>query len=265
MTSSPSRWLRCYRPRPPAAAKLICFPHAGGAASAYRAWQDRTGQAVELHAVQYPGREDRLGEPFIDRMDTLVEEIVAALATVALGRFAFFGHSMGGAVAHEVALRLRALGLAEPEHLFISGRQPPRHHRGGILHTRDDRAVVDELVRLKPTNAELMAEPDLAAIVLPVVRNDYRLIETYRPTTAAPLRCPITALVGEDDTELTVAQAADWAECTEGRMRLHTFPGDHFYLVEQRDSVIDIVLDELRPGPRPSTYVPQLDDGGAHR
>lgn len=246
MTPPPSRWLRCYRPRPPAATKLICLPHAGGSASAYRAWPDRAGAGIEVHAVQYPGREDRLTDPFIDRMDALVEAIVTELAATRLGRFAFFGHSMGGAVAYEVTVRLRALGLPEPTHLFVSGRQPPEHHRGGTLHTKDDQALVDELVRLRPANAELMAEPDLASIVLPVVRNDYRLIETYQPTDAPPLTCPITALVGEHDTELTVHEAADWAGRTRGKARLHTFPGDHFYLVDHRAAVIDTVVDAVR-------------------
>lgn len=238
--------LRCYQQRPTAATRLICFPHAGGAASAFRAWTDRLGQDVELHVAQYPGREDRLSEPFVDTMDALVAQLTSEVAPLTARRFAFFGHSMGGAVAHEVALRLRQLGLPGPDHLFISGRQPPHHHRGGDLHTRDDDALRAELVRLKPANAELLAEPGLAAIVLPIVRNDYRLIETYRPRTTAPLPCPVTALVGDADTELTTAQAAAWDDCTSGPMTLHTFPGDHFYLVEHRDAVIAVVADALR-------------------
>lgn len=245
MTPPPSRWLRCYRPRPPAATKLICLPHAGGSASAFRAWPDRAGPDIEIHAVQYPGREDRLTDPFIDRMDALVEAVTAEIAAAAFSRFALFGHSMGGAVAYEVAVRLRALGLPGPAHLFISGRQPPEHHRSGTLHTKDDQALVDELVRLRPANAELMAEPALARIVLPVVRNDYRLIETYRPAQADPLRCPITALVGEADTELTVAESAAWAGLTTGRVQPRTFPGDHFYLVDHRAAVIATVVDAL--------------------
>lgn len=245
MTLPPSRWLRCYRPRPQAATKLICFPHAGGAASAYRTWVEPVGPGIELYIVQYPGREDRLSEPFVDRMDTLVEQVTAEIAGLTAGRFALFGHSMGGAVAHEVALRLRGLGRPAPDHLFISGRQPPAHHRGGHVHTRDDRAMADELIRLKPTNAELLAEPELAAIVLPMVRNDYRLIETYRPRHAAPLHAPITVLIGNADTELTAAQARDWDACTDGPVRMHTFPGDHFYLVEHRGAVIDIITDTL--------------------
>lgn len=264
MSSMPNGWLRCRRPRPPSATKLICFPHAGGAASAYRMWPDSTGHDIEVHAVQYPGREDRLGEGLIDRMDPLVEHITAALARLALGRFALFGHSMGGAVAHEVAMRLRTLGLAQPEHLFISGRQPPQHHRGGTLHLQDDHAVLDELVRLRPANAALQTEPDLAAMVLPVVRNDYRLIETYQPTAATPLSCPITVLIGADDSELPPAQAADWVSHTERSMRLHTFPGDHFFLVDHRTAVVHTVVEALR-NPVPAAAWPWPVDRGAHR
>ncbi|MGH3729512.1 MAG: thioesterase II family protein, partial [Micromonosporaceae bacterium] len=49
-------WLRCYRPRPAAAVRLICLPHASGNASFYRVWLTRLPPSVELVAVQYPGR-----------------------------------------------------------------------------------------------------------------------------------------------------------------------------------------------------------------
>lgn len=246
MTTAGSGWLRCFRPRPGAPATLVCLPHAGGAASAYRAWPELLAAGIELHAVQYPGREDRLPEPMVDQMAEAVTQISAGVATLGASKLVLFGHSMGGAIAYEVALRLRAQGLPEPDHLIISGRQPPRHHRGGDLHTRDEQALTAEIIRLRPATADLLADRQVASLVLPAVRNDYRLIETYRPGHAAPLGCPLTVLVGTEDTELTVAQAGDWRDYTTGPVRVHDLPGDHFYLVDQRPAVLSHINQALR-------------------
>ncbi|MEU5844834.1 thioesterase II family protein [Saccharopolyspora shandongensis] len=239
-------WLRCYQPRTTAAVKLFCLPHAGGAASAYRAWPGLLGDGIEMHAVQYPGREERFREAFIDDMDVLVERVAAAIRPHTTGRYALFGHSMGGAVAYEVAAHLQRLGSPVPAQLFVSGRQPPELHWRGELHTRDDDGLTAELIRMGPTNAALVSEPELLELVLPVVRNDYRLMETYRPVARPPLQCPITVLHGADDPELTVEQARAWGARTERGMRFHVFAGDHFYLVPQRESVVATVVDALR-------------------
>ncbi len=234
-------WLRCHRPRTAPAVRLVCFPHAGGSASFYRAWPASLPESVEVHTVQYPGREERLDDPMVDDMDSLVSSIVTALESLGPGPISFFGHSMGGAVAYEASLRLREIGRPTPLRLFISGRQPPEHHRGGDLHTRGEAAIADELRKLSPDNAARLEEADLARMILPIVRNDYKLIETYRPRPADPLACPITVFLGDGDTELTAAQARDWAHCSTTTTRTYSLPGDHFYLVGCLDAVTEIV------------------------
>lgn len=245
-------FLRCYQPRGDAAVRLVCLPHAGGSASFYRPWSTLLDEHIELHAVQYAGREDRLRDPFVRDMDRLVGQLVVELSSWTGRPYALFGHSMGGAVAYEVALRLRGLGAPPPVRLFISGRQPPIHHHGGGVHLLDDSGLAAELARLSPANATLLAEPELLALVLPAIRNDYHLIETYRPTDASPLSCPVIVLVGDGDRELTARQAQDWATCTDAPPRVHTFPGDHFYLLGARRAVVDLIADELRPAWFPS-------------
>ncbi|WKX69031.1 thioesterase II family protein [Streptomyces sp. XD-27] len=246
MTATP--WLRRPLPRPYAKLRLVCLPHAGGSTGLYRAWAQLFPPEVELLLVCPPGREDRLDEPIPPDLPELVSGLAAALAPVLDRPWAVFGHSMGAAVGHELVARLPRLGRPAPVHFFASAREAPQHHRGGTVHLLDDDALCTELVRLGGTDPSLLAMPELRQLVLPAVRGDYRLIETYladgtRP--AGPLTCPVTALIGTEDTELDAKEADGWRDWTTGRFELLSFPGGHFYLTDRPRAVVDAVLRRL--------------------
>lgn len=247
-------WVRCYESRPQARLRLFCFPHAGGTASAYRLWPPLLPTAVEVLAVQYPGREERFSEPCLTTMAELVDGVVAGIRAELDRPFVFFGHSMGAAVAYETALALHRLGLPMPQRLVLSGKEAPEHVEYGEIHLRDDDGLVAELVGLGGTGTAVLEHPELRELLLPIVRSDYKLIETYQPTEAPKLSCPVTAFVGEDDPELTIEQARDWQRTTTGEFDLQVFPGDHFYLMDGRAQVVAALTRRLPLTPSwPST------------
>ncbi|MBV6697782.1 thioesterase [Kitasatospora aureofaciens] len=241
-----TRWLRRPQPRPAAALRLLCLPHAGGSAGLYRPWAALLPPDVELLAACPPGRADRLHEPLPDDLPTLVAGLAAAVAPLLDRPWAVFGHSMGATVGHELILHLMRRGHRPPVHLFASAREAPQFHHGGTVHLLDDDALCAELTRLGGTNADLLAIPELRALALPAVRGDYRLIETYTNLPRAQLPCPVAAFIGTDDHELTPEEAAGWADWTDAGFELQSFPGGHFYLSDQPAAVISAVLDRLR-------------------
>ncbi|MEU0480271.1 alpha/beta fold hydrolase [Streptosporangium sp. NPDC006013] len=244
-------WIRCWSPQPTARLRLICLPHAGGGASFYRPWATLLPPEIELWGIQYPGREDRFEDPPVDRMDELVTAVTDALVPLLDRPYALFGHSMGSAVAWEVAHDLRRREALGPRRLFVSGREAPGTATVGEVHRQSDDLLCRELQRLGGTSDDVLADPDLRPVVLGCVRNDYRLIETYRPIPRPPLRCPIEVFTGEADPELTPQSGRDraggWADLTTARTEIHTFPGDHFYLGPRRQEVVTAVLRRLDP------------------
>lgn len=242
-----STWLRCYRPRPYARQRLVCLPHAGGTASFYRTWADDLPEHIELHAVQYPGREDRYTEACVTDLNRLAAQVVGAITPLLDKPVALFGHSMGALIGYETARMLHDRGRA-PAHLFVSGAAAPVHHRTGTLHRGSDRALVKELVRIGGTPPDAFDDQELLSLILPAVRADYRALETHLPGPGPTLACPITAFTGTEDPDVTVDEAGDWASCTTGGFALRPLPGDHFYLNGLRATVITQIMRQLSGG-----------------
>lgn len=242
--SRPSFWLRSYRPRT-GNPLLVCLPHAGGSAAFYRDWARLLSPAVDMVSVQYPGRLDRITEPCITEMDTMADTLAAVLADELPEPFAVFGHSMGAAIAHEAAMRLERTFNRRILHLFVSGRPAPQHHRQGILHLATDEQLWQHVRGLGGTPDELLDHPPILASATPSLRGDYQLMETYAPGDLSPLSCPVTAVIGAEDPEVTVGQVCSWADLTRCRFDLQTQPGDHFYLVADPDSVTGLIRQQL--------------------
>lgn len=245
MTSSVNvedRWIRCFHENSGSPVRLVCFPHAGGSASYYFPFSRMLLTDVETLVVQYPGRQDRRDEPLIDSIPVLADRIAEALLPHLDDRpFAFFGHSMGAVLGYEVAGILRARKAPEPSWFFASGRRAPSVHLPGAVHRRDDAGLTAELLRVGGTDQRFLADEELLAAILPVVRNDYRAVETYRWSEGPPLSCPVTVLVGDSDVQTTVPQASAWREHFTGSFDLRVFPGGHFYLDAERPAVLDAV------------------------
>jgi pyochelin biosynthetic protein PchC len=245
--SPPSPYLtRHTRPERPAR-RLVCFPHAGGAASFYRPWGQYVDPSVELLAVQYPGRENRFREPLVPAMDPLASAVAGELLTLPALPTVFFGHSMGAAVAYETLLRLAQAGAEHVTRLCVSGRSPDG---SGGPAVRTDDEVVAAVRSLGGTNAAVFSDPDLRELLLPAIRNDYHLIDGYRRRSDAPvLRAAVHALTGDRDPQVTPDEAAGWRAVTSGSFSLTVLRGDHFYLVPAAEEVARIAMEPARSLP----------------
>ncbi|MFJ6217293.1 thioesterase II family protein [Streptomyces sp. NPDC092296] len=240
-------WIRAFNPIPDAAIRLVCFPHAGGTASFWAPLTRLLPPGIELLAVQYPGRQDRYNEPCIDDIGTLADRTAEALRGRHPGeRLALFGHSMGSVVAFETARRLERQAGPSVAHLFVSGRRAPSLVRAEYTHLRDDDGLIAELSALGGTASGLLADPEMRALVLPPVRSDYRAIETYRCEPGAQVGCPVTALTGDADPRVSVAEARLWEGHTTGAFDYQVFTGGHFYLEDHRPAIARRVGDTLR-------------------
>ena len=243
-----SAWIRRYHPSDASEGRLVCFPHAGGSASYYYPLSERFSPAIDVIALQYPGRQDRRQEACIKDLNVLADKITEQLVRLGDSPTLLFGHSMGATLAFEVALRLERAGLY-PERIFVSGRRAPSRYRHERVHQGSDDQIVAELRTLAGTDQRVFGDEELLRMVLPAIRNDYRAAETYEYSAGPRLRCPITALAGDRDPKASAEEVRAWSEHTDAGFEVRTYSGGHFYLVGHAREVIELVAAQLRESP----------------
>lgn len=237
------RWFRALNRSARPRLRLVCFPHAGGTAGLYRPWAPLIPPDVDAFAVRYPGREDRLKDPPATTMAELAGPIAAAVPELPGAPTVLFGHSMGGAVAYETALRLTRLGVPVVA-LFVSGRSAPGHEKIRYLAEAGEAELIQEIGLLGGTDTRAFDDPELRALVLRPIRADYRLLEAYTATPGA-LDVPIRAYYGLDDPDVDGDSVAPWSARTRSSFTVRAFPGGHFFIKDVTAELVGDVLATL--------------------
>lgn len=231
---------------PRAILRLFCFPYGGGAARAYRPWTQDLPPEIDVCAIQLPGRGNRLREPPLRKMSLAVELVGREIVPLLDRPFAFFGHSMGAILAFEVARLLRRSGQRSPTHLFVSGHQAPQiPNTEPLTYNLPDAEFLEMLQRLNGTPMEVLEQPDMMRMMLPLLRADFESIETYSYKHEPPLDCPIIALGGLLDPEISRETLEPWREQTVAAFNLQMFPGDHFFLHKEQARVLRVIAKEV--------------------
>lgn len=250
--SAGGTWLRRFHEADPGAPVLVCLPPVGGSVTAYFALSARLQPTVEVWAVQYPGHLGRHTEPLVHGMDEMVDGLAKAMRPLEDRPLALFGHSMGGTVAYELALRLEQDGKHGPRWLFASGCRAPSRPRPDDFHRQSDDELIAHVCSLGVLQPSLMDDPDVRALVLPTLRADYTVVETHVPAAGRTLACPVTALMSDADPLVDSDEATAWKEHTRAGFELKSFTGGHFYLDSHIPELAALISERLAPGAAPA-------------
>ncbi|QBE95158.1 Linear gramicidin dehydrogenase LgrE [Blautia producta] len=218
---------------------LLCFPFAGGGASAFYGWNERLPDRVRSCPIQLPGREERIMEkPYVD-MENLIDDVVSALYCVKQ-ELLIFGHSMGAKIAYEVSKRLEKEGK-RVEVLMVSGSRAPHIPEPNPIYHLSDEEFKKELGRFEGTPKEILDNQELLDFFLPMLRADFTMDEIYQSKDQAKLHCPIIALGGEADQEADWREIETWGAYTDAGFEYKIFPGGHFFIKTRESEVLSFI------------------------
>lgn len=243
-------WIRKFhRSRAADPAPLLIFPHAGGGASIYRPFSKALSQDFDVILFQYPGRQDRAAEPALASLPEIAAGAFAEFPRAGLNSGApltIFGHSMGALVAFEFArlaeaanIPIRLLGVSGAVAPWLVADLPP--------HPTEDEQLLDHLVGLNGTGADVMGNRDLMRMTLPVLKADYRAFDAYACADDVVLHTSIHAMGGSDDEHVPVGHLYEWQRHTGRDLEVTLFDGGHFYLHDNVCGIAELLAAEQTP------------------
>jgi len=229
-----------------ASVRLFCFPYAGGGSSIYRGWPAQLPM-VELLPVQLPGRETRLKESPYTNAPSLVRAMAQALLPYMDRPFCFFGHSMGALLAFELAREIRRQYALSPRHIFVSaGRAPNIARPLAAIHKLPTNDFIQKLREMNSSLPATFEHAELVELLLPMLRADFAICETYEYTAGEPLDCGISAFGGLEDTDVKREHMERWREQSNGEFKLRMLPGNHFFIHSAQEVLLQILWRELQ-------------------
>ncbi|EON73885.1 thioesterase II family protein [Lysinibacillus sphaericus] len=224
---------------------LFCFHHAGGSASNFKGWVSECKQ-VNVYGVELPGKGTRRIEEPILNITELGVKMAKAIESISKNRkVVLLGHSMGAAMAFEVAHYLENFTDIELQLLVVVSRQAPHCEGKDRYHsTMADHYLIQELHRQGGTPQQLLENQEFINFVIPSIKNDYILHESFS-YNGQKLNTPIIAHYGEDDMDLTETDILQWQEMTHNEFSIQKFQGGHFFFYELGNKYLKIIEDSI--------------------
>jgi medium-chain acyl-[acyl-carrier-protein] hydrolase len=240
-------WIVGRTPKPLASLRLFCLPYAGGSSLIFRAWSNALPADIELCPIQLPGRSTRLRERPFTEMSALIEALAPALSSLLDKPFAIFGHSLGALIGFELTRQLRSQFGLNPVRLFVSAALAPQvSRRESSFHNLPAKEFLEKVRRLNGIPAQVFEHAELMAIMLPMLRADFAIYDTYRYSVEPHLECPISAFGGLQDSKVRESDLEPWRDETTALFSLRMLPGDHFFLNTAQPLLLQMIARDLR-------------------
>lgn len=238
-------WIVRYQPNDQARLRLFCFPYAGGGASIFRTWPGGLPSDVEVCGVQLPGHETRLGSTAHTRITPLIQGLAQAIAPYLDRPFAFYGHSMGALLSFELARHLRRTSGKLPFCLYLGAYRAPQLPNPNIKIYHLPEEVFKVVLRADGIPEMILQNEELMQVMLPTLRADFELCDTYEYKEEPPLACPLALFGGLEDVRVSASDLAAWPTHSSAKCSLAMLPGSHFFLHSAQPQLLARISQDL--------------------
>ncbi|WP_054815846.1 thioesterase II family protein [Nocardia arizonensis] len=242
-------WIRKFhKPDSPERLPLLIFPHAGAGASAYRALSKASSAHYDVIVFQYPGRQDRAGEPALTSLQDIATGAFAEFRMSGYNRdvpIVAFGHSMGALVSFEFVRLALAAGV-DVRQLTVSAAVAPSRAEYREPTPEDDDELLDHLVMLEGIDSDVLASREIMRLALPAIKADHKASEAYRCPETVRVATRVHAIGGDRDPIVSMADLQGWRRHGDD-VEITMFEGGHFYLNNHVDAVAELLAEQADP------------------
>lgn len=229
---------------------LVCAPFAGAGPSFFHPWRALAAGRWRVLPVDLPGRERRILERphrnVVEAAVHCVDDVVAGLRE--REPVLLFGHSLGAVLAYELAHLLSDRDVTV-EGLIVSGSPGPWTQRERRATGLPDEQFLIRVEEFAGFRHEALNHPEMRDLILPALRADCEMHENYVPSRDDPVSVPICSVRGSSDGLVTAEQARQWKQATTEAFGYVEFPGDHMYLVDSAQEVLDLAAAQFASRP----------------
>ncbi|PZT53666.1 thioesterase II family protein [Paenibacillus silvae] len=227
---------------------LYCLPHAGGSSYLFNSWIKVLDKEIECMPFEYPGRGKMLSKsPYADIQNASMDVVEQIKHTLHGRDYALFGHSMGALIAYETLDQIKKAGIDQPVHVYLSGKTAPFHSRApeALRYKLSDELFLQEIVQLGGLPDEFVQNRELLDYFLPIIRDDFRLVETYKHQVREPIEQEVSILYGSKDSSM-IGSIEDWNKIFRSTVNYHTFNGGHFFYQDYVEEIVGIINQMFR-------------------
>lgn len=222
---------------------LITFPFAGGNTYSYRIFFEQIEPKFDILSIELPGRSLRLQEEVLTEMSDIILDIWNNwFLNLSLPKeFIFWGHSMGGILAYNIALLLKQTNKREPRQLLISGCKSPLSDLDGRIHKENSDVFWDKMAERGGIPDKILECPDIKNFVESYFRADIQALETYENSKISKINIPMTILYGNEDNTIHYEQLLQWKELNCNSTNFQEMTGNHFFIFDNVDDLVMLI------------------------
>jgi surfactin synthase thioesterase subunit len=226
---------------------LFCLPFAGGSKFSYRKYEEIAPPHINMIPLEYPGRGARIRSPLITDVNLLTQDIYSQIeGMLNVGKYAIYGHSMGGLLGYLLSKEIVRRGQTPPVHIFITGTMGPsalaRELKKRHLLEKED--FIEELKGLNGSPREILEDDDLLEYFEPILRADFKVSETYVYEKTDPLEIPFTVITGTDE-DMNVVDIKLWQNESTLHVDFISMKGNHFFILDHSNEIVEIISKKL--------------------
>jgi surfactin synthase thioesterase subunit len=229
---------------------LFCLPYAGASYYSYRTLEDNLNADIRAITLDLPGHGKRIKAPLLSNIDEMADDLYSQIKPQLNDTYAFYCHSMGGLIAYQLCLRIYQDNLLKPVHLFVSGHNAPSipiQEQVKNVSTLSNKEFISRLVQLGGIPVEVIKEKELLALFLPILRADFKAVDTYQyKQTDFLMDFPITVMIGTNDILTSYNGALCWRNVTSAETRIKEFSGGHFFIFDNWVEIARIIQTTLK-------------------